>query len=72
MTGTISESFRKYTNAIQGSTKSKNCRQQSLSAESTDVKVRNNMGINITRTVNCNYRAVGTLYTVETWFVTGI
>jgi len=30
------------------------------------------MGNNITRAINCNYRAVGTLCTLETWFVTGI
>jgi hypothetical protein len=31
-----------------------------------------NMGSNVTRTINCNYRIVATLYTQETWFASGI
>ena len=44
-------------------------------SESTDVEVQNvfNMGSNITCiNINCNYRTATTLYTLETWFVSGI
>jgi len=30
------------------------------------------MGNNFSRAMNCNYRAGGTHYTLETWFVTGM
>jgi hypothetical protein len=31
-----------------------------------------NMGSNVTCTINCNYRIATTLYTLETWFASGI
>jgi len=41
---------------------------------STDVKVQNlfKMRNNRTRSTNCKYRTAATLYTLETWFVSGV
>jgi hypothetical protein len=43
-------------------------------AGSADVTVQNIFHVrnNITCGTNCKYRAAGTLYTIETWFVSGI
>ena len=43
-------------------------------AESTNVKVKNifHGWNNVTFSTNCEYRTAATLYTPETWFVSGI
>jgi len=45
-----------------------------LTAGSADVEVQNifNMGNNITCSANCKYRTAATVYTIETWFVSGV
>jgi hypothetical protein len=54
--------------------KSKNYKKQPHTSESTNLKELNifHMRSNITCSTNCRYRAAATLYTLETWFVSGV
>jgi hypothetical protein len=57
----------------QGTTKNSHTGHCAQTSESTDVKVPNlQRGKNITYSINCNYNIVTTIYTAETWFVSGI
>ena len=59
---------------MEGTTENSHTGHRVHTSESTDVKVQNrfNMGSNIACiAINCNYRTAATLYTLETWFVSG-
>ena len=78
-TGTISKSIHKIPQQHtvkarrQGTTDNSDIGHCTLTAGSTDVKYRTFvMGNSITCSINCNYRIAATLYTVETWFVSGV
>jgi len=79
-TGTISKSLRQYLGNIPGNNEIKEIQKNSRighcthNIESTNVKVQNifNGQSNITCSTNCKYRTAATLYTLATWFVSGI
>jgi hypothetical protein len=79
-TGTISKLLRQYLSNIPGKHKIKELQKNShivpctQTAGSADVKVQNifHGRNNITCSTNCKYRTAATLYTLETWFVSGI
>ena len=79
-TGTISESLRQYLSNVPGKNeikelqKNNNIGHCTRTVESNNVKVQNTFHVrnNITRSTNCKYRAVATLYTLDTWFDSGI
>jgi len=63
----------------QESTKLRNCKNRHIghctqTAESANVKVQNifHGRNNITCSTNCKYRTAASVYTIETWFVSGI
>jgi hypothetical protein len=78
-TGTISESHRQYLNNTAGKHEIKELQQNSHighythTAESANVKAHNIFhGRNkITCGTSCKYRIAATLYTIETWFISG-
>ena len=76
-TGTISKALRYYLSSVPGSTKSTtehthivHCTHTTGSA---NVKVQNmfNVRNNMTCSKQCKYRTTATLYTLQTWFVSG-
>jgi hypothetical protein len=69
-TGTISKSLRQYLSSISGS----HIGHCTHTADSANVKVQNifHGWNNITCSTNCKYRTAATLYTLETWLVSGI
>jgi len=78
--GTISESLRQYLNNIPGKHKIKELQKTAIlgtahthTTESANVNVQNilHRRNNITCSMNCKYRTAATLYTLETWFVSG-
>jgi hypothetical protein len=80
-TGTISKSPRQYLSNIPGKHEIKEVQQTATlgsahlhTAESANVKVQNifHGRNNITCSTDCKYRTAATLYTVETWFVSGM
>jgi hypothetical protein len=78
-TGTISESFSPYLSehtrtAQQGTANNSHMGHCTHTAESTNVNIENifRMRNNITCSTNCKYRTAATLYTQETWFVSGV
>ena len=58
----------------QGTTKDSHIGHCTHTAESANVNIQNifNMRNNITCSTNCKYRTAATLYTLATWFVSGI
>jgi len=57
----------------QGTTVNSHTGHCTHTAGSTDVKCNTfNMGSNITCYINCNYRTAATIYTPETWVVSGV
>ena len=77
-TGTISKSLRQYLNNISGTYEIKELQKAAilgtahllrkvLILKNKTFKMRNN----ITYSTNCKYRTAATLYTLETWFVSG-
>ena len=77
--GTISKSLRQYLSHIPGKHEIKELQKTALighcthTTENSDVKIQNIYRIyNFTCNSNCKYRTAATLYTVETWFVSGI
>ena len=79
--GTISKSFRKYLSNVAGKHEIKELKKKTavlgtahILRGSADVKVRNlfHGRNNITCNTSCKYRTAATLYTLETWFVSGI
>jgi hypothetical protein len=78
-TGTVAKSLRQYLSNILGKYEIKELQTNShivhctQTAGSADVKVRNIFygRNNITCSTDCIYRTAATLYTVETWFVSG-
>jgi hypothetical protein len=81
-TGTISQALRQFRNSIPGKHEIKELQQKKNShighcthtAESANVKVQNifHGRNNITCSTDCKYRTAATLYTLETWFVSGM
>jgi hypothetical protein len=79
-TGTISKSLRQYLSNIPGKHEIKELQKNSHigicthTTESANVKVQNkfNRRFNTACSTNCKYRTAATLYTLETWFVSGI
>ena len=79
-TGTISKSLGQYLSNIPGKQEVKEMQKNSHiglcthTTESADVKVQNifHGRSNITCSTDCKYRTAATLYTLETWFVSGI
>jgi hypothetical protein len=79
-TGSISRSLRQYLSNITGKHEIKELQKQSQigycthTAESTNVNEQNifHGRNNTTRSTNCKYKTAATLYTLETWFVSGI
>ena len=78
-TGTVSKSLRRYLRNILGTYEIKELQKQPYcalhtTAGSADVKVQNifHGRNNITCSTDCKYRTAATVYTVETWFVSGI
>ena len=80
VTGTISKSIRQYLSNIAGKHEIRGIQNAAIlgtahkMTESTNVKVQNTLRgrNNITCSTNCKYRTAATLYTLETWFVSGI
>jgi hypothetical protein len=82
VTETISKSLRQYLSNIPGKHEIKELQANKNShivrctqtTESANVKVQNifHGRNNITCSTNCKYRTAATLYTPETWFVSGI
>ena len=83
--GTVSKSLRQYLTNIPGKQEIKQLQKKknnknshighcSHTAGSADVKVQNTFHRrnNITCSTNCKYRTAATLYTLATWFVSGI
>jgi hypothetical protein len=79
-TGSISKSLRQYLSnitrkhKIKGIQKSSHIGHCTNATESASVKVQNVLHgrNNIACSANCKYRTAATLYTVETWFVSGV
>ena len=80
-TGTTSKSLRQYLSNITGKdaikelpTKKGHTGHCTHTAESADVKVQNifHGRNNSASSTDCKYRTATTLYTLETWFVSGI
>ena len=79
-TGTISKYLIQYLSNVPGKHENKELQKNSHSghcthiAGSADVKVLNifHGRNNITCSTNCKYRTAATLYTLQTWFVSGI
>ena len=80
-TGTISNSLRQYLSNIPGKHKIKGLQKKNSHtghcthrAESANVKVLNifHGRNNVTCSRDCKYRTAATLYTIETWFVSGM
>ena len=79
-TGTISKSLRQYLSNIPGRHEIKGLQINNHiehcthTAGSADVKVQNIFRgrNNITCSTDCKYRTAATLYTVESWFVSGM
>ena len=80
-TGTISESIRLYLRNRLGQHEIKELHKtnsrighRTNTAGSADVKVQNifHGQNNITCSTKCKYRTAATLYTLETWFVSGM
>ena len=79
-TGTISKTLKQYLNNIPGKHEIKGMQKNShfghctQSAGSADVKVQTifHGRNNITCSTDCKYRTAATLYTVETWVVSGM
>jgi hypothetical protein len=79
-TGTISESLRQYLSIIPGKHEIKELQKKNghfghctHTSGSANVKVQNIFyGHYITCSANCKYRTAAKLYTLETWFVTGM
>jgi len=80
VTGTISKALRQYQSNILGKHEIKELQKKSCTGhcthttESANIKVQNKFHRrnNITCSTNCKYRIAATLYTLETWFVSGI
>ena len=77
-TGIMSKSLRQYLSNTSGNTKLRTCKKQPYcalhtTAESANVKVKHifHWRNNITCSTDCKYRTAATLYTLETWFVSG-
>jgi len=72
-TGIILKALRKYLNNIPGKHKIKEIQKQAILG-TANVKVQNMFhGQNsITCSTHCKYRTAATLYTLETWFISGI
>jgi len=78
--GTISESVRQYLSNISGKREIKELQKTAILGTvhklrgSADLKVQNIFcwRNNITCSTDCKYRTAATLYTVETWGVSGI
>ena len=80
-TGTMSKSLRQYLSNIAGKNEIKELQKKTESfghcthtMESANVQLQNIFhGLNNTTcSTNCKYRTAATLYTLETWFVSGI
>jgi hypothetical protein len=79
-TGNVSKSLRQYLTNIPGKHEIKEIQKQPYwalhthTAGSADVKVQNiyRGRNNITCSTNCKHRTAATLYTLETWLVSGI
>ena len=79
-TGTISKSLRQYLSNIPGKQEIRELQKNShiglctYSTESANVKVQNifHGRFSSTCNTNCKYWTAATLYTLETWFVSGI
>ena len=79
-TGTISKSFSPFLSQHtriaqnQGTANNNHIRHCTHTTESTNINVQNiiHMRNNITCSTNCEDRIGATLYTKETWFVSGI
>ena len=58
----------------QASTKNSHTGHFALNSESTAVKVQNmlHVGSKFTCSTNCKYRTAATLYTLDTWYVSGM
>jgi hypothetical protein len=77
---TTSKLFRKYLGNILGKHETKELQKNShighctQTVGSANVKVQNifHGRNNITCSTNCKYRTAATLYTLETWFVSGV
>jgi hypothetical protein len=79
--GTISKTLRQYLGNITGKHKIKEIPKKNShmghcthTTESANVKVQNILHgrNNITGSTNCKYRTAATIYTLETWFISGI
>jgi len=79
-TGTIAKSLRQYLSNIPGKHEIKELQKHghighcTQTAESANVKAKNIFRgrNNVTCSKNCKYRTAATLFTLETWFVSGI
>jgi hypothetical protein len=80
-TGTISKSLRQYLCNIQGKHEIKELPKKrghighwTHTAERANAKVQNVFQgrNNLTCSINCKYRTTAKLYTLETWFISGI
>jgi hypothetical protein len=72
-TGTISKALRQYLSNISGKHKIKELQKKTILG-TANVKVQNifHGRNNITFSTNCKYITAATLYTLETWFDSGI
>jgi hypothetical protein len=77
-TTTISRLFRTYLSNVQGRYEIKKLQQTAMLGTAHILRKvlmlkyeKFNMGSNKVCTLNCKYRAAATLYTAETWFVSG-
>jgi len=79
-TGTISKSLKHYLRHIPAKQEIKELQKNSHIWHCTRTTERDNVKVqnifhgrnNITCSINCKYRTTATLYTPETWFVSGI
>ena len=79
-TGTISESLREYLSNVPGKHEIKELQKTAIlcsctqTAGSANVKAQDifHRRNNITCSTDCKYRRAATLYTLETWFVSGM
>jgi hypothetical protein len=78
-TGTISKSFRKYVSTIPGNHELRNCKKTAILGTAHILRkvlmskyIRANAGASDMGTINSSDRIAATLYSLGTWFVTGI
>jgi hypothetical protein len=71
-TGTISKSFRKYVSTIPGNNEVKELQKSVILGTAHILRKVRQAGINYVGAINSSDRIASTLYSLETWFVSGI